>query len=218
METDCRHNLESYPSAKSGLYKIALWKSKEVIPVFCDMDTDGGGWTVFQNRFDGSIDFYRKFSEYENGFGAPGGLKYTQEIASQGATEIRLEMKKNNGEEGYETYKLLDGTDYTLSINESSARRSAGISERESFSMTVWSGIGYPFSTYDRDKDYDGSKNLAIERHGAWWYASGTEVNLNGRCSMQCIRYQYIFIEQEYYISSIDDWNSDGKFMKIQYC
>ena len=54
----------------SGVYNINF--GNEVKPVYCDMNTAGGGWTVIQRRgdFGNPQDYFlRNWNEYKNGFG-----------------------------------------------------------------------------------------------------------------------------------------------------
>ena len=66
---ELRRSLKIRWQAKmSGLYKIDPDGLGE-FEVFCDQKTAGGGWTVFQRRQDGSVDFFRGWNDYKRGFG-----------------------------------------------------------------------------------------------------------------------------------------------------
>ena len=69
-----RNCAEVYNSgnAISGVYTIRP-DNGEVFEVYCDHNTSGGGWTVFQKRLNGVVDFYRGWDDYKKGFGLMDG-------------------------------------------------------------------------------------------------------------------------------------------------
>ena len=66
--------------------------------VYCDQTTDGGGWTVFQRRLNGSVDFYLGWKEYKNGFGRIDGefwlgLDKIHRLTSQSSNVLRVDLE-----------------------------------------------------------------------------------------------------------------------------
>ena len=91
--------------------------------VFCDQTTSGGGWTVFQKRMDGSVDFYRGWAEYKRGFGNLNGefwlgLDRIQRMTSSGGYKLRVDLEDFTGNTVYAEYALFavgsEGTKYQL--------------------------------------------------------------------------------------------------------
>jgi len=68
--SDCSEILRAQPGSSSGVYTIVIGSTNRSVQVYCDMTTNAGGWTVFQSRQDGSVDFYRNWTNYALGFGS----------------------------------------------------------------------------------------------------------------------------------------------------
>ncbi|XP_060595110.1 ficolin-3-like [Ruditapes philippinarum] len=173
--SDCSEILTYNPGATSGIYTIKLWQSGQTLSVYCDMVTSGGGWTVFQRRIDGDVNFYRTFPEYEDGFGTPDdefwlGLKYIKELADKGPTEIRTDMAKASGVTAFETHAgfSLSGPNYVFNIGSLVA---ATPGDTSGYGLSY--NKGHAFTTKELS-------NCAVNRLGAWWYYGCTWSNLNG--------------------------------------
>ena len=68
IQTNCL----SCTLSTSGIQKMQN-TFKNPYYVYCDMETESGGWIVIQTRSDGSVDFFRNWVEYVHGFGNVAG-------------------------------------------------------------------------------------------------------------------------------------------------
>ena len=146
------------------------------------METDGGGWTVFQRRQDGSVDFYRYWTDYENGFGDLTGefwlgLSKIHRLTKEGSNTLRVDLgdfEGNTAYANYSTFSVSDGsTEYILTVD--------GYSGTAGESLISWHN-GRRFSTRDNDNDeWSGDSCAQAYGNGAWWYNNCYLSNLNGR-------------------------------------
>jgi hypothetical protein len=103
----CADNL-ALGATQDGLYYIDP-DGNGKFKVFCDMKTSGGGWTVFQRRLDGSVDFYQGWQEYKKGFGTQYGehwlgLEKIHRITASETHELRIELEDFGGNKRYALY------------------------------------------------------------------------------------------------------------------
>lgn len=173
---------DKVPSKESGIYKVKT-NLREVTEVFCDQAYDGGGWTVIQNRFDGSVNFYRDWSEYKEGFGNLDGgefwlgLDVIHQLTYSAPHELVVLLEDFDGNS---TYAKLDRFEVAGEQSLYKVTLADGFSGPAGDSFTGTKGA--MFSTLDRDNDTWGD-SCAVTYNGAWWYTACHSSNLNGKYS-----------------------------------
>ncbi|KAM5152338.1 microfibril-associated glycoprotein 4-like [Mantella aurantiaca] len=186
---DCA-DVASVGSKADGVYLIYPGgKYSNPVPVYCDMTTKDGPWTVFQKRFDGKVSFYRDWKGYKAGFGrADGeywlGLQNIYLLTLRKTNHLRVTLVDWDGVERFVTYEDFslsrlavdpeeDGYKlYLEGFKEGDPTKPAG--------NPLTGHVGMKFSTYDNDRDIS-PHNCAELYHGAFWYFKCHGANLNGR-------------------------------------
>ncbi|XP_053387034.1 fibrinogen C domain-containing protein 1-B-like [Mercenaria mercenaria] len=175
------HEYDSCSDVKtSGLLRSGIYKLLQGLEVYCDQTTDGGGWTVFQRRQNGKVDFFRNWREYKNGFGDVNGEfwlgnEHLSILTATGDHELRIDMEDFGGNRAFAKYSKFriypEEDKYKLDVS--------GYSGNASDSLEYHNGMA--FTTFDNDNDKGSSENCAISWHGAWWYNRCHHSNLNGQ-------------------------------------
>ncbi|TSK20282.1 Tenascin [Bagarius yarrelli] len=166
--SDCSQEMMN-GKTDSGLVEIFPGgKDGQPVMVYCDMETDGGGWTVFQRRKDGKTDFFRGWQEYRKGFGDLEGEFWLGNDFLHNLTIItpmtmRVDLRAGN-ESAFAQYATFSmdtmKKHYTLRVS--------------GYSGTAGDSLKYhdkrPFSTYDRDPQPFITR-CAMSYRGGWWNA-----------------------------------------------
>ena len=124
----CKDLLDSGDSGR-GLRQVYPYPGRphHRVTVYCDHTVDGGGWTVIQRRSNDTVrqDFYRKWVEYQLGFGDLEGefwvgLDLLHELTSTTMQELRIDLDDYEGAHRWAKYGYFhvgsSGTNYRLNI------------------------------------------------------------------------------------------------------
>lgn len=134
-------------STSNGILRLQLTPESDPFYVRCEDELFGGGWTIIQNRFNGKLNFYRGWLEYQTGFGNIGGeffigLDKLHALTSSAVHELLITLQDFEGNSRYARYNLFaignEKEDYALNLlgkNLSAVRRAIWINCTNSFNI-----------------------------------------------------------------------------------
>uniref|UniRef100_A0A8C6T0M4 Si:ch211-287a12.9 n=1 Tax=Neogobius melanostomus TaxID=47308 RepID=A0A8C6T0M4_9GOBI len=172
----------------SGFYRIRPIPTQDPVLVYCDME-DGGGWTVFQRRRHGKVDFSGDWVDYKDGFGDFKlwndefwlGNEHIYSLLSEGYRLDGLGWAKSYA--FYENFRISAESDkYRLQYGQYSGKAGDALTGGGGM-VEQWSAClsGMQFSTKDQDNDRYHQGNCAQENQAGWWFNRCHAANLNGK-------------------------------------
>ncbi|GIY30269.1 techylectin-5A [Caerostris darwini] len=182
---DCEELL-SFGHNSSKIYTV--WPKSRIlngksVEVFCDMDTDGGGWTVLQRRgnFSRAKDyFFQDWQSYKNGFGNVDkdfwlGNDNIFALSNQQLYSLRIDLKDVEGNKRYAVYDTfwIDDEDHKYTLHIKGYSGDAGDSLEGAHNNKK-------FTTKDQDNDDEPTQSCSQLYKGGWWYGACHASNLNG--------------------------------------
>uniref|UniRef100_A0A3Q1GVW0 Microfibril associated protein 4 n=1 Tax=Acanthochromis polyacanthus TaxID=80966 RepID=A0A3Q1GVW0_9TELE len=179
LPLDCLDIHDRDQSQPSGVYTIYPIGATSGVQVYCDMESQAGGWTVFQRRLDGSVNFYRPWTHYKTGFGSAAGeywlgLENLYQLTLRKRYELLVDMEDFSGNKVFARYSSFsiqsESNGYRLQV-------SGFINGGAGNALSPHNG--QKFSTFDKDQDSDAG-NCARQFLGAFWYTACHSTNPNG--------------------------------------
>ena len=136
---------------------------------------------MIQRRLpNGTVNFTRNWSDYENGFGDLNGefwygLRNIHSLITQNDVELRIDMVRESDDFEfhwtYQTFRVAGASDkYQLTVGEAEGSYETDAMAYHNNQM---------FSTYDNDNDRS-SSSCSFLHQGGWWYNGCYHANLNG--------------------------------------
>ncbi|KAG7480505.1 hypothetical protein MATL_G00056790 [Megalops atlanticus] len=174
---DCLHVLEE-GHGNSGMYLVKPENANRLMQVWCDQRHDPGGWTVIQRRQDGSVNFFRNWETYKQGFGNIDGeywlgLENIYWLTNQGNYKLLVTLEDWSGRKVFAEY-----ASFRIESEAEFYKLRVGRYHGNAGDSLTWHN-GKQFTTLDRDHDvYTG--NCAHYQKGGWWYNACAHSNLNG--------------------------------------
>uniref|UniRef100_A0A8C9DSA1 Fibrinogen gamma chain n=1 Tax=Prolemur simus TaxID=1328070 RepID=A0A8C9DSA1_PROSS len=196
--SDCQ-DIANKGAKVSGLYFVKPLKAKQQFLVYCEIDGSGNGWTVFQKRLDGSLDFKKNWIQYKEGFGhlSPTGTtefwlgnEKIHLISTQSAIPyvLRVELEDWNGRTSHADYAMFkvgpEADKYRLTYAYFIGGEAGDAFDGYDFGddpsdKFFTSHNGMQFSTWDNDNDkFEG--NCAEQDGSGWWMNKCHAGHLNG--------------------------------------
>ena len=163
--------------------------------MYCDQETFGGGWTVFQRRVTDEEDFNRVWADYKAGFGNLDtnfwlGNDYIHRLTLN-AQEMLLDLHSiANDDQAFILYK-------SFQVENEDALYKLHVSEyQESVGDCLYTFNGKMFSTSDQDHDNHNTKHCAQEQGAGWWFNLCAACFLNGLMDVNVNNVKRIYMDR----------------------